>query len=66
MSIRVILRSVSVVQAGERTRVVLNLKQATSYKTQLQGKSLLVMLDPVAAPAPACRCCAGFLRKTEP
>lgn len=46
------LRSVSVLQAGERSRVVLNLKQATSYKTQLQGKSLLVVLDPVAAPAP--------------
>ena len=28
------LRSVSVVQAGDRTRVVLNLKQATAYKAQ--------------------------------
>ena len=46
------LRSVSVLQAGERSRVVLNLKQATNYKTQLQGKSLLVVLDPVAAPVP--------------
>ena len=43
------LRSASVVQAGERTRVVLNLKQPTSYKAQVQGKSLLVILDPVAA-----------------
>ncbi|MGI9133834.1 MAG: AMIN domain-containing protein, partial [Rhodoferax sp.] len=41
------LRSVSVVQAGERTRVVLNLKQAVAYKTEIQGKSLLVALDPV-------------------
>jgi type IV pilus assembly protein PilQ len=41
------LKSVSVVQAGDRTRVVLNLKQATPYKTQLQGKSLLVLLEPV-------------------
>ncbi len=53
------LRSVTVVQAGDRTRVVLNLKQAVSYKTQLQGKSLLVVLDGVAvassasSPAPA-------------
>jgi type IV pilus assembly protein PilQ len=39
------LKSISVVQAGERTRVVLNLKQATSYRTEIQGKSLLVMLD---------------------
>jgi len=39
------------VQAGERTRVVLNLKQATNYKAQLQGKSLIVVLEPVAAQA---------------
>ncbi len=47
------LRSVSVIQAGDRTRVVLNLKQATAYKAQLQGKSLLVVLDAVALAAPA-------------
>ena len=46
------LKSVTVVQAGERTRVVLNLKQATTYKAQLQGKSLLVLLDSVAVVAP--------------
>ncbi|MBC7941737.1 MAG: AMIN domain-containing protein, partial [Chitinophagaceae bacterium] len=34
------LRSVNVAQAGERTRLVLNLKQASSYRAQLQGKSL--------------------------
>lgn len=45
------LRSVNVVQVGERSRVVLNLKQATSYKAEIQGKALLVVLDPVAAPA---------------
>ena len=43
------LKSVSVIQAGDRTRVVLNLKQYTSYKTQIQGKSLYVSLDAVAA-----------------
>ncbi|MFM2111658.1 MAG: hypothetical protein RLZZ271_318 [Pseudomonadota bacterium] len=42
------VRTVNVVQSGERTRVVLNLKQATSYKTQIQGKTLLVTLEPVA------------------
>ena len=47
------LKSVSVVQAGERTRVVLNLKQHTTYKTQLQGKSLLVVLESVVAVAPS-------------
>ena len=43
------IRSANVIQAGDRTRVVLNLKQTVGYKTQLQGKSLLVFLDPVAA-----------------
>jgi type IV pilus assembly protein PilQ len=46
------LRSVNVVQAGERTRIVLNLKSAAAYNAQLQGKSLLVVLDPAAAAAP--------------
>jgi len=41
------LRSINVVQAGERTRLVLNLKQATAYKTEIQGNSLLVALEPV-------------------
>ena len=45
------LRSVNVVQAGERTRLVLNLKQATAYRTELQGKSLLISLEPVPGPA---------------
>ena len=47
------LTSVSVVQAGSRSRVVINLKQPTTYKTQWQGKSLLVVLDAVAGSAPA-------------
>ena len=47
------LRSANVVQAGERTRVVLNLRASTAYKAQIQGKSLLITLDPVAAVAPS-------------
>ena len=43
------LRSVNVAQAGERTRLVLNLKQATNYKAQLQGKALVLVLDTAAA-----------------
>ncbi len=46
------LRSISVVQAGDRTRVVLNLKQPTAYKAQIQGKSLLVVLDSAVAASP--------------
>ncbi|RYF71639.1 MAG: type IV pilus secretin family protein, partial [Comamonadaceae bacterium] len=45
------LRSVNVVQAGERTRMVLNLKQGTAYKAELQGRSVLVVLEPVAGAA---------------
>ncbi len=47
------LRSANVVQAGERTRVVLNLKSSTAYKAEIQGKSLFITLSPVAVAAPA-------------
>ncbi|HYW56299.1 MAG TPA: type IV pilus secretin PilQ [Polaromonas sp.] len=47
------LRSANVVQAGERTRVVLNLKASTAYTAQIQGKSLLITLDPVSVAAPS-------------
>jgi len=43
------LKSVNVVQAQGRSRVVLNLKQATAYRAEIQGKSLLVMLESVPA-----------------
>ncbi|WP_428288197.1 type IV pilus secretin PilQ [Hydrogenophaga sp.] len=39
------IRSVNVVQAGDRTRVVVNLKQSASYQTRVDGKTLLVVLD---------------------
>jgi type IV pilus assembly protein PilQ len=45
------LRSVNVAQSGERTRLVLNLKQSANYRTQLQGKVLLVVMDTVPAAA---------------
>jgi type IV pilus assembly protein PilQ len=40
------LKSVNVVQAGERARIVLNLKSPAGYKTDLQGKSLFLSLEP--------------------
>lgn len=43
------LKSVSVVQAGERTRVVLNLKVPTAYTAEIQGKALMVFLQPSVA-----------------
>ncbi len=45
------LRSANVVQAGDRSRVVLNLKAPTAYKAEIQGKSLLITLEPVAVAA---------------
>jgi type IV pilus assembly protein PilQ len=47
------LRSVNVAQAGERTRLVLNLKQPSGYRAQLQGKALVLVLDPPTAVATA-------------
>ena len=45
------LRSVAVAQAGDRTRLVLNLKQASGYRAQIQGKTLLLVLDVAGGPA---------------
>jgi hypothetical protein len=39
------LRSVSIAQAGERTRLVLNLKAPAGYRAQLDGKVLIVSLE---------------------
>jgi len=39
------LRSAHVVQAGERSRVVLNLQHAATYQAEIQGRSLLVSLQ---------------------
>ncbi|MBI2297233.1 MAG: AMIN domain-containing protein, partial [Betaproteobacteria bacterium] len=38
------LRSINVVQAGDRTRLVLNLSRALSYGTQIDGRALLITL----------------------
>ncbi len=45
------LRSANVVQAGERTRVVLNLKASATYKAEIQGKSLFITLNAVVTAA---------------
>ncbi|MDQ7743479.1 type IV pilus secretin PilQ [Hydrogenophaga pseudoflava] len=39
------IRSANVVQAGDRTRVVINLKQPSTYQAKLDGKTLLLVLD---------------------
>ncbi len=45
------LTSVNVVQAGTRTRLVLNLNKAASYETQIAGKTLLISLGDVGTSA---------------
>ena len=47
------MRSANVIQAGERTRVVLNLKTPTAYKAEIQGTSLLIVLDSQAVATPS-------------
>jgi type IV pilus assembly protein PilQ len=47
------LRSANVVQAGDRTRVVINLKQAASYQARMEGKTLLIVLERTEASATA-------------
>ena len=42
------IRSVNVAQSGDRTRVVLNLKQASNYHAQLEGKVLVVVMESAA------------------
>ncbi|HRA78367.1 MAG TPA: type IV pilus secretin PilQ [Burkholderiaceae bacterium] len=42
------VRSVAIVQSGERARVVLNLKRSLSYNTSIEGNTLVVALEPVA------------------
>lgn len=41
------IQSANVVEASGRTRVVLNLKTATGYRTELDGNAVLIYLDPV-------------------
>lgn len=47
------LKSVNIVQAGERSRIVLNLKAPAAYKTELQGNSLFLSLEPAAGASQA-------------
>jgi type IV pilus assembly protein PilQ len=39
------LRAINVVQAGERTRLVLNLKRALNYAAAIDGKSVIVTIE---------------------
>jgi len=45
------LRSVNIVQAGNRTRVVFNLNKPQSFETQVEGNTVVVTLNETAAVA---------------
>jgi type IV pilus assembly protein PilQ len=45
------LRSINVVQAGDRTRLVFNLNRVSAYDTQIDGRALLITLQGAGATA---------------
>ncbi len=47
------LRAVNVVQAGERTRLVFNMKRTLNYAMAIDGKSVIVTVDGSGGPAQA-------------
>jgi len=47
------LRSAKVAQAGDRARIVLNLRQASAYTAKLEGNALVLVLNAVPAQAQA-------------
>lgn len=47
------VRAVNVVQAGERTRLVLNLKRVLNYAAAIDGKDVIVTVEGSGAPARA-------------
>ncbi len=47
------VRSAAIAQSGDRTRLVLNLRQASGYRAELQGNALLIVLEPPQTAAQA-------------
>ena len=47
------LRSANIVQAGDRTRLVLNLTRATPYEARVEGRNVIITLSPIAPDAVA-------------
>jgi len=57
------LRSINVAQSGDRTRLVMNLKQPANYQAQIQGKVLLIVLE---MPSQAVAASTGNVATPEP
>lgn len=57
------LRSANIIQAGDRTRLVLNLLRMTPYETRVDGRNVVIALSPVSAqatPTPGAQAYANF------
>jgi type IV pilus assembly protein PilQ len=59
------VRGVNVVQAGERTRLVLNLKRVLSYAAAIDGKDVIVTVEGSGAPARAVDAAGQSARAAE-
>ncbi len=44
------LRSANIVQAGDRTRLVLNMTRVSPYETRVEGRDVIIALAPVPGP----------------
>jgi type IV pilus assembly protein PilQ len=60
------VRGANVVQAGERTRVVLNLKRPLNYATAIDGKSIIVTVEGTGGVAQAVNAAGMPAVKAEP
>ncbi|MBS1198996.1 MAG: type pilus secretin family protein [Proteobacteria bacterium] len=58
------LTSVSVVQAGDRTRMVFNLIRSLNYETRIDGNSLLMTLKAAAGSAATAKTTSRFAEET--
>jgi type IV pilus assembly protein PilQ len=58
------VRSVNVAQTGDRTRLVVNLRQASNYRAQVDGNALLIVLE--GAPPAATVVAAGAPGAPQP
>lgn len=62
------LRSVNVAQAGERTRLVVNMRQPATYQSRIEGRSLILTIaaSGVAADAPTSAAPVSAAQATQP
>lgn len=64
------LRSANIVQAGDRTRLVLNMTRVAPYETRLEGRDVIIALSPAAsvaaAPAPEAETVTSFATAPRP